>query len=167
MAVSMAIIAVLRTEGGFDLAAAGKFVAGHSLGEYTALTATRAFTLADAARILKARGLAMQEAVAVGEGAMAALIGVELDQAEAFAAEGAGADNHHVGRGLGVHRRRTADRGGAQAGSGQLEEGSALHGVRWAAHRAATVAPVSCAIAARVVCPAFRPSRKSSSLNVA
>jgi [acyl-carrier-protein] S-malonyltransferase len=91
MAVSMAIIAVLRTEGGFDLAAAGKFVAGHSLGEYTALTATRAFTLADAARILKARGLAMQEAVAVGEGAMAALIGVELDQAEAFAAEGAGA----------------------------------------------------------------------------
>ena len=89
MAVSMAVLGVLTGESDFDLAAAGKFVAGHSLGEYTALTAAGAFRLADAARILKTRGQAMQAAVPVGEGAMAALLGVELDQALEFAAEGA------------------------------------------------------------------------------
>jgi [acyl-carrier-protein] S-malonyltransferase len=89
MAVSMAVLGVLTGESDFDLAAAGKFVAGHSLGEYTALTAAGAFRLADAARILKTRGQAMQAAVPVGEGAMAALLGVELDQAQEFAAEGA------------------------------------------------------------------------------
>jgi [acyl-carrier-protein] S-malonyltransferase len=92
MAVSMAVIGVLRGEGGFDLGAAGKFVAGHSLGEYTALTAAGAFQLADVARILKKRGQAMQAAVAVGEGAMAALLGVDLEQAQDFAAQGAGDD---------------------------------------------------------------------------
>ena len=89
MAVSMAVLGVLTGESDFDLAAAGKFVAGHSLGEYTALTAAGAFRLADAARILKTRGQAMQAAAPVGEGAMAALLGVELDQAQEFAAEGA------------------------------------------------------------------------------
>ncbi len=89
MAVSMAVFGVLTGESNFDLTAAGKFVAGHSLGEYTALTAAGAFQLADAARILKTRGQAMQAAVPVGEGAMAALLGVELDQALEFAAEGA------------------------------------------------------------------------------
>jgi len=89
MAVSMAVFGVLNSESYFDLAAAGKFVAGHSLGEYTALTAAGAFQLADAARILKTRGQAMQAAVPVGEGAMAALLGVELDQVLEFAAVGA------------------------------------------------------------------------------
>ncbi len=89
MAVSMAVFGVLTGESNFDLAAAGKFVAGHSLGEYTALTAAGAFQLADAARIVKTRGQAMQAAVPVGEGAMAALLGVELDQAQDFAARGA------------------------------------------------------------------------------
>jgi [acyl-carrier-protein] S-malonyltransferase len=89
MAMSMAVIRVLSSEADFDLADAGKYVAGHSLGEYTALTAAGAFQLADAARILKVRGQAMQAAVPVGEGAMAALLGVELDQAQDFAAQGA------------------------------------------------------------------------------
>jgi [acyl-carrier-protein] S-malonyltransferase len=65
-------------------------VAGHSLGEYSALAAARALTVADAARLLRIRGRAMQKAVPVGVGAMAALIGVELDQARSIAAEAAG-----------------------------------------------------------------------------
>jgi len=89
MAVSMAIMRVLETEGGLNLGAAAKFVAGHSLGEYSALTAAKAFGITDAARILKARGTAMQEAVPVGEGTMAAIMGVEMDVAEEIAAEAA------------------------------------------------------------------------------
>lgn len=81
MAVSMAVLRVLEQEGGLDLATGCSFVAGHSLGEYSALAAARAFNLADAARLLKTRGQAMQQAVPVGEGAMAALLGAELDQA--------------------------------------------------------------------------------------
>ncbi len=89
MAVSMAIMRVLETEGGLDISDTAKFVAGHSLGEYSALTAAKAFGLADAARILKIRGTAMQEAVPVGEGTMAAIMGVEMDVAEEIAAEAA------------------------------------------------------------------------------
>jgi [acyl-carrier-protein] S-malonyltransferase len=89
MAVSLAIMRVLETESSFNIADAGKFVAGHSLGEYSALTAAKAFGVADAARVLKTRGSAMQEAVPVGEGTMAALMGVEMDVAEEIAAEAA------------------------------------------------------------------------------
>jgi [acyl-carrier-protein] S-malonyltransferase len=87
MAVSMAVLAVLREEHGVGIADLGRFVAGHSLGEYTALTAAGSFTVGDAARLLRTRGLAMQHAVPVGEGAMAALIGVELETAQEIAAE--------------------------------------------------------------------------------
>lgn len=87
MAVSMAVMAVLRTEGGVDLAKVASFVAGHSLGEYSALAAAGAFTLADTARLLKTRGQAMQQAVPVGAGAMAALIGLDLDGAKAVVEE--------------------------------------------------------------------------------
>jgi [acyl-carrier-protein] S-malonyltransferase len=87
MAVSMAVLAVLAHEYGKDLAELGRFVAGHSLGEYTALTAAGSFSVGDSARLLRIRGLAMQSAVPVGEGAMAALIGVELAMAEEIAAE--------------------------------------------------------------------------------
>ena len=66
-----------------------QFVAGHSLGEYSALAAAGAFTVADAARLLRTRGQAMQKAVPVGMGAMAALIGLEFDAASAVAAEAA------------------------------------------------------------------------------
>jgi [acyl-carrier-protein] S-malonyltransferase len=91
MAASLAVIAVLKQEGGLDLARHARLVAGHSLGEYSALCAAGAFTLADAARLLKVRGRAMQSAVPVGEGAMTALIGAEIDVAEAVAKEAAAA----------------------------------------------------------------------------
>src|ERR1700743_492139 len=91
MAASMAVIRVLEREGGLDLAKHARLVAGHSLGEYTALCAAGAFTLADAARLLKVRGQAMQQAVPVGEGGMSALLGAEIDQAEELAKECAAA----------------------------------------------------------------------------
>ncbi len=87
MAVSMAILSVLQKEHGFELRHLGRFVAGHSLGEYTALTAAGSFTVPDAARLLRTRGLAMQTAVPVGEGAMAALMGLDLETAHEVAAE--------------------------------------------------------------------------------
>jgi [acyl-carrier-protein] S-malonyltransferase len=89
MAVSLAALRVLEGEGGVDLARDAQFVAGHSLGEYSALAAAGAFTVADAARLLRTRGQAMQKAVPVGAGAMAALIGLEFDAAAAVAAEAA------------------------------------------------------------------------------
>ncbi len=91
MAASMAVIRVLQAEGGFDLGKHARLVAGHSLGEYSALCAAGAFTLGDAARLLKARGQAMQQAVPVGEGGMSALLGAEIDQAEELAKECAAA----------------------------------------------------------------------------
>ncbi|SDE27075.1 ACP S-malonyltransferase [Rhodospira trueperi] len=90
MAVSMAVARVLEREGGLSLADEARFVAGHSLGEYSALAAAGTFSLADTARLLKARGQAMQRAVPVGQGAMAALLGLDVDAARAIAAEVAG-----------------------------------------------------------------------------
>ena len=87
MAVSLATLRVLEAEAGLNLARDAQFVAGHSLGEYSALAAAGAFTVADAARLLRTRGQAMQKAVPVGAGAMAALIGLEFDTASAVAAE--------------------------------------------------------------------------------
>ncbi len=89
MAVSLAVMRVLEAEAGLDLARDAQFVAGHSLGEYSALAAAGAFSLADTARLLRTRGQAMQKAVPVGVGAMAALIGLEFDAAAAVAAEAA------------------------------------------------------------------------------
>jgi [acyl-carrier-protein] S-malonyltransferase len=91
MAASLAVIRVLQREAGLDLAKHARLVAGHSLGEYTALAAAGAFTLTDAARLLKARGQAMQQAVPVGEGGMSALLGAEIEQAEELAKECAAA----------------------------------------------------------------------------
>ena len=90
MAVSMAVMRVLEKEGGVDIAEASGFVAGHSLGEYSALTAAGTFELADTACLVKRRGRAMQEAVPVDEGAMAALLGLDIDAAIEVAAEAAG-----------------------------------------------------------------------------
>src|SRR6202041_1343698 len=89
MAVSMAVIRVLDKQGNFRLPQAARFVAGHSLGEYSALCAAGSFSLADTARLLKKRGVAMQRAVPVGVGAMAALIGVDLAAAQEIAAAAA------------------------------------------------------------------------------
>ena len=92
MAVSMAVMRVLEREKGFKLAERVKFVAGHSLGEYSALAAAGAFSLADTARLLKLRGQAMQKAVPVGQGAMAALLGVGMDVAAKVAEDAAQGD---------------------------------------------------------------------------
>jgi len=89
MAVSLAVMRVLEAEAGLNLAKDGKFVAGHSLGEYSALAAAGTFTIGDAARLLRTRGQAMQKAVPVGVGAMAALLGLDYDTAVAVAAEAA------------------------------------------------------------------------------
>ncbi len=89
MAVSMAVVRVLAAEGGVVLPDACGMVAGHSLGEYSALTAAGSLDLADTARLLKVRGQAMQRAVPVGEGAMAALLGLDLEAAREVAAEAA------------------------------------------------------------------------------
>ena len=78
MAVSLAVIRVLQAECGLDLARDAAFVAGHSLGEYSALAATGALSIWDTARLLQRRGQAMQAAVPVGKGAMAALLGADL-----------------------------------------------------------------------------------------
>jgi len=91
MAVSMAAIRALKVEFGFDVATAA-YVAGHSLGEYSALAAAGAISLSDTARLLKLRGQAMQRAVPVGQGAMASLIGPKTDLALAEAAAAAGAE---------------------------------------------------------------------------
>ena len=89
MAVSLAALRALEAEAGLDLKRDAAFVAGHSLGEYSALAAAGCLSVADAARLLRLRGEAMQDAVPVGEGAMAALIGLDLDGAAAVAAEAA------------------------------------------------------------------------------
>src|SRR5947209_3345362 len=89
LANSLAVMRVLETEAGFDLARGAAYVAGHSLGEYSALAAAGALPVADAARLVKRRGQAMQKAVPVGEGAMAALLGIDMEGAEAVARDAA------------------------------------------------------------------------------
>jgi [acyl-carrier-protein] S-malonyltransferase len=92
MAVSLATLRVLEAEGGISLKQKAALVAGHSLGEYSALAAAGAFSVPDAARLLKLRGQAMQRAVPAGQGAMAALLGVEMAMAQEICAEAAGSD---------------------------------------------------------------------------
>ena len=106
MAVSLAAVRVLEAHAGLDLARDAKFVAGHSLGEYSALAAAGALSLADTARLLRLRGQAMQAAVPVGEGAMAALLGAELEQGRNIAAQAAAA--------LGAVCQVANDNGGGQ-----------------------------------------------------
>jgi len=89
MAVSMAVVRVIESEGGTKIADLASFVAGHSLGEYSALAAAGALPLAETARLLQTRGEAMQAAVPVGQGAMAAILGPALEEVEAIAADAA------------------------------------------------------------------------------
>jgi [acyl-carrier-protein] S-malonyltransferase len=89
MANAIATLRVLEGEGGISIAQKGDFVAGHSLGEYSALCAVSGFSLPTTARLLKLRGQAMQAAVPVGEGAMAALLGADIEKATALAAAAA------------------------------------------------------------------------------
>ncbi|MBX2835155.1 MAG: ACP S-malonyltransferase [Micavibrio sp.] len=92
MAVSVAVMRVLEKQGGWALADKASFVAGHSLGEYAALTAAGSFALSDAARLLKLRGQAMQKAVPVGVGSMAAIIGPSLEDVRKIAEDAAQGD---------------------------------------------------------------------------
>jgi len=93
MAVSLAVIRTLEAEGNVRLPDMADFVAGHSLGEYSALAAAGAIPVAETARLLRLRGQAMQRAVPVGEGAMAALLGLDLEDAEKLAADAAAGDD--------------------------------------------------------------------------
>ena len=92
MAMSLATLRVLETEAGFDVGRDARFVAGHSLGEYSALAAAGSLSISDTARLLRTRGLAMQKAVPVGVGAMAALLGLDYETAVAVAEEAAQGD---------------------------------------------------------------------------
>lgn len=89
LAVSLAAVRVLEAEAGLDLARDASFVAGHSLGEYSALAAAGSLRIGEAAKLLRVRGLAMQEAVPAGAGAMAALLGLEYEAAQAIAQQAA------------------------------------------------------------------------------
>jgi [acyl-carrier-protein] S-malonyltransferase len=89
LAASLATLRVLESEAGFDIARQAAYVAGHSLGEYSALAAARALSVADAARLVRRRGRAMQKAVPVGAGTMAALLGLEIDAARDIAKQAA------------------------------------------------------------------------------
>ena len=92
LAASLAVVRVLESEAGFDISRQAAYVAGHSLGEYSALAAARALPAAAAARLVRRRGQVMQQAVPVGEGAMAALLGIEIEVARAVAEKAAGRD---------------------------------------------------------------------------
>lgn len=142
MAVSMAVIRVLEREKGIRLADTVKYVAGHSLGEYSALAAAGAFTLADTARLLKLRGQAMQAAVPVGEGAMVALLGVGLDVAEKVAAEAAEGEVCQVAN---DNEPTQVVLSGAKAAIDRVAEVGKAHGVRRAVPLPVS-APFHCAL---------------------
>ncbi|KAA2236546.1 ACP S-malonyltransferase [Salinarimonas soli] len=122
MAVSLAAMRVLEAETGLDLKRHAAFVAGHSLGEYSALAAAGTFSIADTARLLRIRGDAMQRATPVGTGAMAALLGLELEAAAEVAREAAQGDVCDVAN----------DNGGAQV---------VVSGDKAAVERAVALAP--------------------------
>lgn len=142
MAVSMAVVRVLERERGIKLAESAKFVAGHSLGEYSALAAAGAFSLADAARLLKLRGQAMQAAVPVGQGAMVALLGVGLDVAEKIAAEAARGDVCQVAN---DNEPTQVVLSGAKSAIDRVAEVGRAHGVRRAVPLPVS-APFHCAL---------------------
>src|ERR1700726_1082775 len=116
MAVSLATLRVLETEAGFSVAQHAAFVAGHSLGEYSALAAAGSLSISDTARLLRTRGLAMQKAVPVGAGAMAALLGLDYEAAVAVANEAAqgqvcqAANDNGGGQGVGSGDKAAVER---------------------------------------------------------
>ena len=126
MAVSLAVLRVLEREGGWRLADRATLVAGHSLGEYSALAAAGSLGIAETARLLRLRGNAMQKAVPAGEGGMAALLGVELEQAHAIcAADGPQTQRADRAAGDGARRARI---GLVRAGGGADHPGGDRRG---------------------------------------
>ena len=142
MAVSMAVIRVLEREKGVKLGDTVKYVAGHSLGEYSALAAAGAFSLADTARLLKLRGQAMQKAVPVGQGAMVALLGVGIDVAEKVAAEAAQGDVCQIAN---DNEPTQVVLSGSKAAMDRVAEVGKAHGVRRAIPLPVS-APFHCAL---------------------
>ena len=136
MAHSLAVLRVLEKEGGFTLHQKAVVVAGHSLGEYSALAAAGSFSIADAARLLKLRGQAMQQAVPAGEGAMAALLGADMAQAEAICAEAAPVPETRPGR-TGRDAKREVIEPANDNGAGQI----VISGHRGAIERGVAIAP--------------------------
>jgi [acyl-carrier-protein] S-malonyltransferase len=130
LAVSMAVMRVLEARG-FRLAEGARYVAGHSLGEYSALCAAGALTIADGARLLRIRGRAMQAAVPVGQGAMAALLGVGKDVAEKLAAAAAaGPDGREVCQVANDNEPAQAVISGAKSAIDRAASLAKEHGVR-------------------------------------
>ena len=142
MAVSVAVCRVLEAEHGIKVDGTAKFVAGHSLGEYSALAAAGTFAVSDAARLLRARGVAMQEAVPVGEGAMAALLGVGLDVAQRVAEEAAQGDVCQIAN---DNDPTQVVLSGAKAAIDRVPEIGKAHGVRRAMPLPVS-APFHCAL---------------------
>ncbi len=148
MAVSVAVARVLAKEGGFDMSRQVSLVAGHSLGEYSALTAAGAFDLGTAARLLRLRGDSMQAAVPPGEGAMAALLGAEAEQAAAICAEAAKGEVLEVAN----------DNGGGQvviSGAKAAVE-RAVEAAKAAGIKRAMILPVSAPFHCAMMAPAAR-----------
>lgn len=148
MAVSVAICRVLAREGGFDLSRQVSLVAGHSLGEYSALTAAGSFDLGTAARLLRLRGDSMQAAVPAGEGAMAALLGADAAQAAAICAEAGQGDVLEVAN----------DNGGGQvviSGAKPAVE-RAVEAAKTAGVKRAMILPVSAPFHCALMAPAAR-----------
>ncbi|WP_027285247.1 ACP S-malonyltransferase [Rubritepida flocculans] len=153
MAVSVAVTRVLAKEGGFDLGRQVALVAGHSLGEYSALTAAGCFDLATAARLLRTRGEAMQAAVPPGEGAMAALLGAEPEQAAAICAEAAGGEVLEVAN----------DNGGGQVvvSGAAAAVARAVEAAKAAGIRRAMMLPVSAPFHCAMMAPAAEVMREA------
>jgi len=142
MAVSMAVMRVLEREHGLKLADRVRFVAGHSLGEYSALAAAGAFSLADTAKLLKLRGQAMQAAVPVGQGAMSALLGVGIDVARKVAEEAAQGEVCQVAN---DNEPTQVVLSGAKTAIDRVPEIGKMHGVRRAVPLPVS-APFHCAL---------------------
>lgn len=143
MAVSMAVVRVLESELGITVKDHAKYVAGHSLGEYSALAAAGTFSIGDAARLLRTRGQAMQAAVPVGEGAMAALLGVGLDVAEKVAA--AAAEDGEVLQIANDNEPTQVVLSGSKSAVDRIQEIGKGHGVRRAVPLPVS-APFHCAL---------------------
>lgn len=151
MAVSLAVLRVLEAEAGFVLKRDAAYVAGHSLGEYSALAAAGALTIEDTARLLRLRGEAMQQAVPKGRGAMAALLGVESEQARTIIAEAAEGDVCDIAN----------DNGGGQivvSGSAEAIERAMSIAKRMGVKRAVLL-PVSAPFHCRLMTPAAEAMR--------
>lgn len=144
MAVSLAVVRILASQGGKTMSDLCQYAAGHSLGEYSALSAAGTFSLSDTAKLLRIRGNAMQEAVPAGKGGMVALIGVELEQAQSIADEAANGEVSEVANDNGGGQVVLS---GAAAAMDRVEEIAKAQGIKRAV-RLPVSAPFHCQLMA-------------------